>query len=156
MVVRNAERIACFSISSRGMIAAGTAAAVPAAGFSIPDAEVGNEGGVEVGTIGGVEKFRGEVVPGDGIEPAGAVGACDEAGAGAEKTGSGSGMGGLDDAEADTGIGALTKPRLSVGRPSAAVEIGRPVSERMTARSIVFWSSRTLPGHGYDVSAVTA
>ena len=34
------------------------------------------------------------------------------------------------------------------GRPKAAVEMGRPFSERMTARSMVFCSSRTLPGHG--------
>lgn len=147
LVAFNAERIACFSISSRGMIGA----AAGAAGFPIFDAElslrsvtrfsiggtdVGNEGGVEVGTIGGVEKFSGWVVLCEGAGKGGTVaaGRCD----GVEKVGSGSGIGGLDEAVAETGMGAPTRLRESVGRPRAAVETGRPVSERMTARSMVF------------------
>ena len=35
----------------------------------------------------------------------------------------------------------------SPGSPSAAEVTGRPDSDRMTARSTVFWSSRTFPGH---------
>lgn len=134
MVVRSAERMACFSISSSGMIGAG-----PDAGAGVPWSEAaavtGKDGGVDVGTMGGAEKFSGEVVPCEGEGKGGVVVV---AGAGAEKVGSGSGIGGLDDAVADTGIAAPTTLRDRIGSPSAAVETGRPVSERITARSMVF------------------
>ncbi len=129
MVARSALRIACFSISSRGIIGVGPEArAVGALSKGGVVDDDGKDGGVEVGTIGGVEKLRGGVDPcGDGA-----------AGVGAEKTGDGSGVGGFGEAEDETGMAAPTRLRPSVGRPSAAVETGRPVSERMTARSIVF------------------
>ena len=46
------------------------------------------------------------------------------------------------------GTGAPAGGCASVGSPSAPAATGRPFSERMMARSMVFCSSRTLPGQG--------
>ena len=79
-------------------------------------------------------------------------------GAGATRGGSGSAAGPVTGDAGGCQSDSTTSPTAPTGNsmPSAAPEIGRSFSERITARSIVFWSSRTLPGQRYERSACIA